>query len=387
MMKLITTEERSYLSSDSISPCELTVGINETLYSPDFLNNLQLSGLPNHNLTLKKGVPVMLLRNIDQQAGLCNGTRLLIRRMGLHVVEAEIITGTNVGDITFIPRMRLNSSDKRMPLQFYRRQFPLAVCFAMTINKSQGQSLSQVGLFLERPVFSHGQLYVALSRVRSKNGLRVVICDKEASAKQTECAPGIVVQFPWKGNTTDSTMEKHTPKTSALDVKTSADCDTKNELPDPLDVDTSNLKLSEFDIEVMQREIDEELKAERLKNLMAWKWDAVVDLSEDVLIVIDDESDVEAADYKESFVIKETQGDTIDDNNHPAKRARMAIIYLLEKEKLIPACRKENRKMKQQFVSLSSLAFNMYSLLSSIFKSMFFICALLQIRLKSFHIS
>nr|GFB08439.1 GDP-fucose protein O-fucosyltransferase [Tanacetum cinerariifolium] len=92
-----------------------------------------------------------------------------------------------------------------------------------------------------------------------------------------------------KGNTTNSTME-----------------DTKNKLPNPLDVDTSNLKLSEFDIEVMQREIDEELKAERLKNLMAWKWDAVVDLSEDVLIVIDDESDVEVADYKESFVVKET---------------------------------------------------------------------------------
>lgn len=185
MMQLIPTEEHVYLSSDTISPCEVTAGISEDLYSPDFLNKLQLSGLPNHILKLKKGVPVMLLRNIDQQAGLCNGTRLLVRRMGLHVVEAEIITGTNVGDITFIPRMRLNSSDKRMPLQFYRRQFPLAVCFAMTINKSQGQSLSQVGLFLERPVFSHGQLYVALSRVRSKNGLRVVICDEEGQTTNT----------------------------------------------------------------------------------------------------------------------------------------------------------------------------------------------------------
>ena len=45
----------------------------------------------------------------------------------------------------------------------------------MTINKSQGQSLKKVGLYLCKPVFTHGQLYVALSRVRSVDGLRIVI--------------------------------------------------------------------------------------------------------------------------------------------------------------------------------------------------------------------
>ncbi|GJU60943.1 ATP-dependent DNA helicase PIF1-like protein [Tanacetum coccineum] len=81
-------------------------------------------------------------------------------------------------------RMNLISSillNKRLPLKIVRKQFPLSVSFAMTINKSQGQSLSNVGLYLPRPVFTHGQLYVVVSRVTSKKGLKVVVCDKDGN--------------------------------------------------------------------------------------------------------------------------------------------------------------------------------------------------------------
>jgi ATP-dependent DNA helicase PIF1 len=60
-----------------------------------------------------------------------------------------------------------------------RRQFPIRPCYAMTINKSQGQSLKVVGVFLKDQVFTHGQLYVALSRVTSRQGLKIITCDTE----------------------------------------------------------------------------------------------------------------------------------------------------------------------------------------------------------------
>ncbi|PWZ34044.1 UDP-arabinopyranose mutase 3 [Zea mays] len=108
-------------------------------YSPEFLNTLTPNGLPPHVLTLKIGCPVILLRNIDPANGLCNGTRLVVRGFQRNIIDAEIVLGQHVGKRIFLPRIPLCPSDEEMfPFQFKRKQFPVRLSFAMTVNKAQG---------------------------------------------------------------------------------------------------------------------------------------------------------------------------------------------------------------------------------------------------------
>jgi len=107
----------------------------------------------------------MLLRNLIPTK-LCNGTRLRVKTLHKNVIEATIFTGCGMGETLFLPRIPLIPSDYHF--QFKRRlQFPVKVCFAMKINKAQGQSLKVAGVDLRNDCFSHVQLYVACSRVSS----------------------------------------------------------------------------------------------------------------------------------------------------------------------------------------------------------------------------
>jgi hypothetical protein len=147
-------------------------------FPPEFLNRQLPKGFPPHELRLQVGVPVMLLRNISPQEGLVNGTRLIITRLQPHLLEGEILGGDFNGQRRILPRVKLATDEDYFP-PFTRKQFPVKPTYVMTINKSQGQSLNHVGVDLRVPVFSHGQLYVALSRVTQVSQLTVLLPDRD----------------------------------------------------------------------------------------------------------------------------------------------------------------------------------------------------------------
>lgn len=144
-----------YESSDAVVEDDHNDVLN---YPVEFLNSITPAGLPPHILKLKVGCIVMLLRNLNPTVGLCNGTRLIVRALASRVIDAEIICGSHVGTRVFIPRIRLQPSNNQLPFKFSRLQFPIRIAFAMTINKSQGQTFDKIGIFLPNPVFTHGQM-------------------------------------------------------------------------------------------------------------------------------------------------------------------------------------------------------------------------------------
>ncbi len=162
----------NFLNADSAEDTEVA-----NTYPSKFLNTLEVSGMPSHKLLLKIGAPVILLHNLDPLARLCNGTRLIVRRFMMQVVEVEIITRKGAGNVAFIPRIKFISDNNGLPFTFVRKQFPLRLAYAMTINKSQGQTLFHVGLHLADDVFSHGQLYVAFSHAKAPVNIKVQLPD------------------------------------------------------------------------------------------------------------------------------------------------------------------------------------------------------------------
>ncbi|XP_019413906.1 PREDICTED: uncharacterized protein LOC109325794 [Lupinus angustifolius] len=180
-------EDHNLLSFDEVE------GDTNNLYQQEYLNSITPGGLPPHVLKVKKGAPLMLLRNIDPKGGLCNGTRLLCRGTYMNLLDVEILTGQHAGHRAFLPRIKLKTSDNvGLPFVLIRKQFPVRLSFALTINKAQGQTIPNVGIYLPKHVFGHGQLYVALSRGVSKATTKILIKEGKIQGEEGDFTKNIV---------------------------------------------------------------------------------------------------------------------------------------------------------------------------------------------------
>ena len=181
IMEQLPGEFEEFVSIDTVADAS-----GAEHYPVEFLNTIAVSGLPPHKLRLKVGAVVMLMRNLRTEDGLCNGTRLQVTRLSRRIIIAKILCGPGKGKHAMIPRIKLSDTGTQFPFKLQRVQFPLRPAFVMTINKSQGQTLKHVGIFLRNTVFSHGQLYVAFSRCGDPDKVKVLMLHPEPGSPQVQ---------------------------------------------------------------------------------------------------------------------------------------------------------------------------------------------------------
>ena len=139
MLSLILGEEKVYFSSNSTCRESFQINTLDNICTFEVLNSISISRLSYHKITLKIGVSIMLLRNIDQSFGLCNGIYLIVIELEDHVIGVTILSGIHFGKKIFIPGMNMSHLNSKWPFRFQRKQYPLIISYTMIIIKSQRQ--------------------------------------------------------------------------------------------------------------------------------------------------------------------------------------------------------------------------------------------------------
>jgi hypothetical protein len=174
ILETMQGEETVYHSVDSMSDDD------HNIVMPENLNNMNSASLPPHMLRLKTNCTVMICRNLNVSEGLCNGTRLQVLDMARNLLKCRILTGDKADQIVYIPRITV-SDNQSFPFTVFRHQFPVKLAMAMTIHKAQGQTFERIGIALKTEMFVHGQLYVALSRAKCWENIKLQLAEESES--------------------------------------------------------------------------------------------------------------------------------------------------------------------------------------------------------------
>ena len=178
----LDTNTAHYYTSNQLIPPQKNLKPSSYALQKEIEKLIKENGITK-NLTLKKNCPVMCLSNLDIENGICNGS------------QGVIIDTTSKG-----PEVRFqNGIQMVIPMLYYQSkdypsivvgQFPLCLSWAMTIHKIQGTTLDAAEIDIGGQIFAFGQSYVALSRLKSLDGLFL-----RAFSRQKIKAHPKVIQF------------------------------------------------------------------------------------------------------------------------------------------------------------------------------------------------
>ena len=152
-------------------------------YPSDYVESVHMNGAPPFMLQLKLGGKFMCIRNLNQKRGIINGTLMEIVAIGSRHIQCRVLTGKATGSIEYLMKnaFTITPEASGLPFTVLRRQYPIIPAYCLTVHKAQGQTIHKCGLIFESDPYTHGQLYVALSRVSSWDSLYVSM-----HAEQTE---------------------------------------------------------------------------------------------------------------------------------------------------------------------------------------------------------
>ena len=141
------------------------------ILATDNLQSIETANIPVHALKLRIGMPVMCMQNLDVTNGICNGTTMIVEHLGDNIVWCKVNTRFGLRSHPIAPTKFTYSSNG---FKFTNTQLPLRVAFAVTINRAQGATYDYVAYHATYPIFAHGMLFVALTRVTSPQGLTIL---------------------------------------------------------------------------------------------------------------------------------------------------------------------------------------------------------------------
>jgi hypothetical protein len=136
-------------------------------YPTEYVASLSIKGVPPWMLHLKEGAKYMCIKNLDADRGIINGTMMRLMRIGRRFLQMKVLSGKSEGSVEVLLKCCFTASPEAsgLPFALKRTQFPIIPAYCLSVHKAQGQSLLQLGIVFETDPFTHGQLYVALSRV------------------------------------------------------------------------------------------------------------------------------------------------------------------------------------------------------------------------------